>query len=246
MNPSPPNVRPLRRVILLAAASLLLVGASCAADPTSTEPASTASSSTTAADRAEPVADTADRDATDRTTAAGALGDEDIAGLLWMREEEQLAHDVYVALGELWGLRVFDNIAASETTHIDAVVGLLERYGIDDPAAGNEPGTFTDPDLQALYDQLLADGRRSVDAALRVGVTIEELDIADLRDRRTATDIAAISTVYADLERASRNHLRAFVSQLDARASTDLSTSPVPDTSATALAPAAVVPERDG
>ena len=65
-----------------------------------------------------------------------------------MREEEKLAHDVYVALGETWGSRVFKNIAASETTHMEAVRALLDRYVIADPAAGQPVGAFTDPELQ--------------------------------------------------------------------------------------------------
>ena len=142
------------------------------------------------------------------------LTDDEIAGLLWMREEEQLAHDVYTTLGDLWGLRIFENISAAETTHVAAVVDLLDRYGIGDPAAGNEHGTFTDPQIQALYDQLVTDGSVSLLAALSVGALIEELDISDLRLRSSATDVVDITTVYANLEKGSRNHLRAFTSEL--------------------------------
>jgi hypothetical protein len=54
-------------------------------------------------------------------------------------------------------------------------------------------------------------------SALEVGAYIEELDIADLRDRTASTDVDALDETYARLERGSRNHLRAFASQLDAR-----------------------------
>jgi hypothetical protein len=145
------------------------------------------------------------------------LTDEEIAGLTWMREEEQLAHDVYVVLGDLWNLRIFDNISDAETTHVEAVAGLLDLYGLDDPAAGNDIGTFTDPALQGLYDQLVEDGSRSLERALEVGALIEELDIVDLAARSASTDNAEISAVYANLGQGSRNHLRAFVSQLEAR-----------------------------
>ncbi len=151
------------------------------------------------------------------TPTGSALTDEEIAGLMWMREEEQLAHDVYIALGDAWKLRIFDNISRAETTHLDAVAGLLDLYGLDDPAAGNAPGTFTEPALQRLYDQLVADGSRSLEEALEVGAFIEELDLVDLAARAAATDTPEISAVYATLERGSRNHLRAFFSQLDSR-----------------------------
>ena len=153
--------------------------------------------------------------AADSSIPAVELTQDEIEGLLWMREEEQLAHDVYIALGDEWGLRIFDNISASETSHVERVVGLLDRYGIDDPMADQPAGTFTIPEIQTLYDTSVADGSESLVRALEVGALIEELDIVDLRDR--ATDIADIAAVYDLLERGSHNHLRAFTRQLDAR-----------------------------
>ena len=136
----------------------------------------------------------------------------EIAGLVRMREEELLARDVYVELGDRWGTKVFTNISAAEQTHTDAVKALLDRSAIADPAADHTSGRFTDPELQSLYSSLLAEGSRSLVDALTVGATVEELDLADLAAR--ATDIPDIAWVYANLERGSRNHLRAFVGQL--------------------------------
>ena len=59
------------------------------------------------------------------------------ASLQYMREEEKLAHDVYVTLYAKWGLRIFNNISGAEQRQTDAIVTLLNRYGISDPAAGN-------------------------------------------------------------------------------------------------------------
>lgn len=150
------------------------------------------------------------------SSESGLTADE-IAGLLWMREEEQLAHDVYAALHEVWGLRIFENIGDSESTHVESVIRVLDRFDIDDPAAGNDPGTFTDPRIQDLYDRLVADGAGSLEDALAVGAFIEELDIDDLRIQVAATDVAALTDLYGELERGSRNHLRAFTSQLGLR-----------------------------
>ncbi len=137
---------------------------------------------------------------------------EEVDGLVWMREEEKLAHDVYVTLGDTWGRQVFENISRAETTHMEAVRTLLDRYGIADPAAGQPAGVFTNPDLQTLYDDLVARGKTSLVDALTVGALIEDLDISDLRER--ATDTPDIALVYADLEHGSENHLRAFVRNL--------------------------------
>lgn len=188
----------------------------------SSSPDATAAVAETGLDVADDTTDagTTESDTTDdpsvvAVAAVDGLSADEVAGLIWMREEEQLAHDVYVTLGEAWDLRIFDNIADSEQSHVDAIVGLLDRYGLDDPASGNELGTFTDPVLQELYDDLVAQGLESVESALAVGATIEELDIVDLRERAAETDTSAIADVYAQLERGSRNHLRAFVGQLD-------------------------------
>lgn len=146
------------------------------------------------------------------TMPVAVLTPEESANLVWMREEEKLARDVYLALGETWDTKVFDNIADAEQTHTDSVQELLARYGIADPVVGKGAGEFSNPEIQALYDDLVAAGSESLVAALTVGATIEDLDIADLHDR--ATDTPDIALVYANLERGSRNHMRAFVKQL--------------------------------
>ncbi|NTV40135.1 MAG: DUF2202 domain-containing protein [Demequinaceae bacterium] len=135
------------------------------------------------------------------------------ASLEYMVEEEKLAHDLYVELGDAWGLRIFTNIASAETQHEDAVKALLDAYGLDDPTAGAAVGEFSDPALQSLYDTLLAQGLASQTAALEVGAIVEETDIADLRDR--ASDSPAIDQVFGQLEAGSENHLRAFIINLD-------------------------------
>ncbi|MFN8472723.1 MAG: DUF2202 domain-containing protein [Anaerolineae bacterium] len=141
------------------------------------------------------------------------LSTDEVAGLQWMREEEKLARDVYKTLGAEFSLPIFQNIARSEQTHMDAVEVLLNRYGVPDPVGNNGVGMFTDPQLQALYDDLVARGSTSLASALAVGVEIERLDIGDLETRLAQTDKADIRQVYANLERGSYNHLRAFTTR---------------------------------
>jgi len=146
-----------------------------------------------------------------------ALSPEEIAGLKFMREEEKLAHDVYVALYSVWGANVFSQIAVSETTHTETILALLVKYGIADPAAGKAPGVFEDPALQALYNTLVAMGQPSLIDALKVGALIEETDIHDINERKAVTDETDILRVYTSLLCGSRNHLRAFNGQLLAK-----------------------------
>jgi hypothetical protein len=142
--------------------------------------------------------------------AGAALTPAERSALVFMREEEKLARDVYLALAATWNLPVFSTIARAEQQHMDAVGVLLERYGLADPAAGKAAGRFTDPAFQKLYRTLVADGSRSPAAALRVGVRIEKRDIADLQDRLDRVGRADIRLVFTRLERGSQNHLRAF------------------------------------
>jgi energy-converting hydrogenase Eha subunit E len=101
------------------------------------------------------------------------LSTEETAALLYMREEEKLARDVYNALYAIWGQPIFQNIAASEQSHMDAILTLIDRYGLTDPAQA-EPGIFTDPNLQVLYDALIARGGQSLSESYYVGGAIEE------------------------------------------------------------------------
>ncbi len=156
-----------------------------------------------------------DCDGTPVYAESGAISQEEIEGLIFMREEEKLARDVYLTLYDRWGLRVFQNIASSEQKHTDSVKGLLDLYGIDDPVKDDAPGVFTNPDLQALYEQLVAQGNASLTDALKVGTAIEEIDILDLQEYLAETDDQNISMVYDNLLHGSYNHLRAFVSQYE-------------------------------
>jgi len=143
------------------------------------------------------------------------LSEKEIEGLLFMREEEKLARDVYIKLYEKWSLMPFKNISKSEQVHMDAVLTLLNKYNLDDPAEGNEIGVFKNKELQELYDQLIDRGLKSATEALHVGALIEEVDIIDLqRIIDEDVDNEDIEFVLTNLKRASGYHLRAFVRNL--------------------------------
>ncbi len=147
-------------------------------------------------------------------TPVGTLDAAETAGLVFTREEEKLARDVYLALHETWQATVFVQIAGAEQRHMDAVKGLLDRYGIADPVGANPVGVFADPKLASLYVELVAKGRVSLADALAVGATIEDLDLADVDKLAATSEKADLDQVYGNLARGSRNHLRSFVAQL--------------------------------
>ena len=138
----------------------------------------------------------------------------EIAHMRYMREEEKLARDVYLVFSNRWGSPIFGKIAQAEQRHTEAVLTILNRYGVPDPAASTQPGQFTEPGLAALYPQLIQKGSRSLPDALLVGGLIEEVDIADLENATASTTRPDIITVYETIHRGSRNHLRSFSAAL--------------------------------
>jgi hypothetical protein len=148
----------------------------------------------------------------------GVLSDEQKDGLLYMAEEEKLAHDIYAAFADQYGVPIFSNIAESEATHQAAVAVAIERYGLADLDLPTAAGVFESEPLNLLYGSLLAEGSTSLEAAIGVGVQIEELDIADLETRMAALQTSEpgvysapdVYELYSHLLAGSENHLEAF------------------------------------
>ena len=141
--------------------------------------------------------------------------------LQYMRQEEKLAHDVYQLFGAMYeglqpGAKIFDRIMDSEQRHTDAVVRLIDAYGLIDEAAGLAPGEFADPELQQMYSTLVSIGEAGYEEALGVGVLIEQKDITDIV---AAIELSVaypdIVKVYTNLLAASGNHLDAFMKVME-------------------------------
>ncbi len=140
---------------------------------------------------------------------AGELNQAETDALLFMWEEEKLARDVYTSFSTIYTKPLFNNIAASEQTHMDSVKELLDRYGLATPSA-DTAGVFANADLQALYTQLVTQGKLSELDAVKASAAIEEIDILDLQERLAQTDQADIQQVFNSLLSGSYNHLNAF------------------------------------
>ena len=132
------------------------------------------------------------------------------AQLLYLVEEEKLAHDVYTALDAVSISPKFKNISGAEQTHMDYISALLVTYGIKNPTIGKKAGVFTKKELSALYKTLVAKGKKSAIDAIQVGIIIEEKDLADLATLSKSITQTDIKTAVAFLKKGSENHLRAF------------------------------------
>ena len=133
--------------------------------------------------------------------------------LLFFREEEKLARDVYLYSFDTYGDRIFKNIASSEQQHMNQVLVLLNNYGLVDPASADR-GVFKNQTLQELYNELIETAAISLSDALKVGALIEDLDISDISAFESRTSKADILEVYKLLNCGSENHLRSYTERL--------------------------------
>ncbi len=133
--------------------------------------------------------------------------------LLHLREEEKLARDVYLYAFNKYGQNVFKNISNSEQLHMDKVLQILTTHNIADPA-NPQQGVFNNEELQNLYNSLTQKVDISLLEALLVGATIEDLDIKDIDEFKANTSNQSILNMYDNLECGSRNHLRAYYSNV--------------------------------
>lgn len=133
-----------------------------------------------------------------------------------MYEEEKMSYDLYTEFFNRWGLNVFDQVRESEAIHMLRIEELMETKDMPQGTgiSGGDKGFYENKDVQALYDEYTVLGNISDITALETAALMEENDIANLRAHiKMQTDDRALK-VFAQMERASRNHLRAFVKSL--------------------------------
>lgn len=125
-------------------------------------------------------------------------------------DEERLAYQVYTTLGEHYpNLRQFQNIPRSESRHFKALQNYTQQK-YPDLETGTLEGDFIHPETQVLYDKLVEEGKANAQAALNVGVQIEQLDIRDLDEALANSPEAKLRTIYENLRAGSEKHLAAF------------------------------------
>jgi hypothetical protein len=152
----------------------------------------------------------------DQTEITYLSGDEE-SHIVYMREEEKLARDVYLTLADTWQLPIFGNIAGAEQRHMDALKRVLDLYDVADPVVDDTVGVFANTHLADLYTELVTLGNTSLMNALIVGATIEDLDLYDLDEMLGNAENDHVQLVGNNLAKGSRNHLRAFMGALIAQ-----------------------------
>jgi hypothetical protein len=149
--------------------------------------------------------------------AAEVLTQEQKDTLLFIYQEEKVARDAYITLGNYYANQtVYANIQKSEQEHMDSAQLLCEKYGVDISNVYEEDiGVFIVPVLQELYDTLIAQGYQSELSGLMVGEYIELTDIDDLEHAEIGMPSDVVK-VFENLKAGSYNHLDAFREAIDA------------------------------
>lgn len=141
------------------------------------------------------------------------LTEDDQNSLVYLYEEDKLAHDFYVAMEKEWGHHAYTNIIKAEAQHMSMIKEEAERLGVDRISILEE-GKFVNEDLQSLYDDFLVKGKVSLIEAFKTSAFIEETDINDLELKKAQTDVESLKELYGNLISASENHLTAFVKKI--------------------------------
>ncbi len=150
------------------------------------------------------------------TATAATLTSREKEGMLFIWEEEKAARDLYMSLYDKNNLTIFMNLVRSEQSHMDQAKAIIDKYGLTIPG-NDEQGVFPNQTLQKIHDDLLAEGLRSDQDALKVAAAFEEISIMDLEKEISATKTEDIRVVYQGLLAGSRKHLRSYVADLQGR-----------------------------
>ncbi len=142
---------------------------------------------------------------------SGDLSEEEVASLIYMRQEEKVIRDVYTVFSQTWNIRIFNKLTSAEQKHMDAIKRLLTKYNVPDPVTSDEIGVFDDPQFQQLFDDYVAQGSVSIPEALLAGQTMEQEDITALENYLLIVDNADLINVYTNLKSASEKHLAALL-----------------------------------
>jgi hypothetical protein len=139
-------------------------------------------------------------------------------GITYIYQVEKVARDVYRYFYDKWQTPVQDVISGSEQNHMDIMKELIDKYKLDDPAAGKGYGQFGTGDLQKLYGDLIVKGSSSEVDALSTAAMIEEFDIVEIKKNVADTDRDDVIAAYNKLMAGSENHLRIFTDKLKEKA----------------------------
>ncbi len=145
------------------------------------------------------------------------LSDKEQIDIIYLLEEEKMAHDLYVSFDEKWDMPFLSGIAYSESQHIAIVESIILNYSVPSPdlLILNKERIIQSNYLQKSMGELLANGSKSPVYALKSAAQMEEMSIIDLGKIIANSSNSELIDTYRLLIQLSGQHLREITDQLN-------------------------------
>lgn len=143
------------------------------------------------------------RNKSDRTSV---LTEEQKDMLFFIYQEEKVARDVYMTLGQMYNNEsTFGLMKMTEEKHLDCARRLCDIYGVDTSSVDESViGAFESPLLKMLYDTYIEKGRSSLRDALEMAEFIGASDL-DMIEHASVGMPSDVVSVYEKLKKGSLN-----------------------------------------
>ncbi|MBK9488308.1 MAG: DUF2202 domain-containing protein [Haliscomenobacter sp.] len=136
--------------------------------------------------------------------------------ILYLIEQEKVAHDLYRVLDTMWVTDVFNRVSNEELQHMAKLSAVACEFMIDVPAHFNEypEGQFVDGKLRRLYTDLLVAANFSLEEAYRACANLEERKILDLKAALREPNFEIETLTYKALLIGAEDNLKLFIREL--------------------------------
>ena len=136
--------------------------------------------------------------------------------ILYLVEQEKLAHDFYRSLDTMWVTDIFNRVANEEFEHVGKLSAVAAELMISVPNHFNEypTGQFTDSKLRHLYAELMVAANFSLEDAFRTCANLEERKMYDLKMALKEPNFELENLTYKALLIGSEDNFKVFIRAL--------------------------------
>lgn len=137
--------------------------------------------------------------------------------ILYLVEQEKLAHDFYRSLDTMWVTDIFNRVANEEYVHVGKLSAVAAELMISVPNHFNEypMGQFIDSKLRHLYTELMIAANFSLEDAYRTCANLEERKMVDLKMALKEPNFELENLTYKALLIGSEDNFKAFIRALN-------------------------------
>lgn len=139
------------------------------------------------------------------------------AVIMYLVEQEKLAHDFYRSLDTMWVTDIFNRVANEEYEHVGKLSAVAAELMINVPNHFNEypMGQFIDSKLRHLYTELMISANFSLEDAYRTSANLEERKMVDLKMALKEPNFELENLTYKALLIGSEDNFKAFIRALN-------------------------------